>query len=739
MSKVGSLYREMRRRGVLQSAAVYVVGAWVLLQVAITLFPGAGIPDSAIRFVFLGTVLGFPLVMVFGWMYDIGAKGITRTPSAQQLDSEDSSPLRRLDHFLLSGLAALAITLVLSVSALVVSQVDTVVTVADVRPVAEVQPAAENSIAVLPFVNMSEDPSGEYLGDGIAEELLNELANLTTLHVAARTSSFYFKGKNETVPAIAKQLGVRTVLEGSVRRSGDRIRITAQLINAANGFHLWSETFDREVGDIFAIQEEIAGAITGALKVKVLSKELSRPAAVNTESFDAYDYYLLGQYHRDKRNPEALEKSIELFKQALNVDDRFALGYAALASSYLYQAYYSDLSPERVIELTNPLVEKSLELDPRLAKAHAVRASVRSLVGDYAAADVGYKKALELQPNYSAAWSSLGFSLVRQSRLEEAAEAYSRSESLDPLNASLQYNIGALMMLTGRYEAGLAALRKVIALAPERVGTEAAIVHWSVAYGRYEEAAQWVVWLREHQPDSARVAASVARIYGNLGVWDRTWEFVSRAYEKAPDKMEYIDGMGDFYFRTGDYAGFSKFVAEEYEKVDQFAPTRHSPTNKIRYFWHGVAASNEGNYVQATDDLTNAAGGPAGIENLVYDGITPIKHIAYALQQQGRNEEADELLNKCLNLATNALAQGWATPTIHYRTAQVYGLLGQSDDAIAQLRQAVDKGWKIFGDLENDPLWYRMQDDVRFQTIVAAVNNEIRIQGERVKGLLNEP
>ena len=417
MSKVGLLFQETHRRGVLQSAAVYIVGAGVLLQAAKVLFPGAGIPDSAIVFVFIGTVLGFPLVMVFGWMYDIGGKGIKRTPSAHDADTEDGLPLRRSDYFLLSGLAALAVTLVLGVSINVAGEAEPIVAAVDEPPV------AENSIAVLPFVNMSNDPDNDYFGDGIADELLNELVNLTSLHVAARTSSFFFKGKNESIQSIGRQLGVGTVLEGSVRKSGNKIRITAQLINAADGFHLWSQTFDRKIGDIFAIQEEIAAAITTALKVDVLSKESSQLAAAPTESADAYDYYLLGQYHREQRNPDSLEKSIELFKQALALDDRFALAYTALALSYLYQAYVSDLAPERVVELTGPLLEKSLQLDPKLVKAHATQASVRLLVRDFAAADAGFRKVLKLRPNDSGTWSNLGFSLVLQSRLNEAAEA----------------------------------------------------------------------------------------------------------------------------------------------------------------------------------------------------------------------------------------------------------------------------------------------------------------------------
>ena len=319
MSKVGSLFREMRRRGVLQSAAMYIVGAWVLLQAANVLFPGAGIPDSAIRFIFVGTVLCFPLIMVFGWMYDIGARGVRRTPSAQDPNREDGLPLRQFDYFLISGLAALAMTLIVGVSINVVSQSGTVI-VAAVE-----QPVAENSIAVLPFVNMSDDPDNEYFGDGIAEELLNELANVTSLHVAARTSSFSFKGKNEPVQSIGRQLGVGTVLEGSVRRSGDRVRITAQLINAADGYHLWSQTFDRVTGDIFAIQEEIAAAITTALKVEVLSKESSQLAAAPTENFDAFTVFITGDLNR-----------LEILT---------VLWYICYASKRLFFLQYDNLTP----------------------------------------------------------------------------------------------------------------------------------------------------------------------------------------------------------------------------------------------------------------------------------------------------------------------------------------------------------------------------------------------------------
>jgi len=729
--RVGSLFRELRRRGVLQTTAVYIVGAWVILQAANVLFPGAGIPDSAIRFVFIGAVVGFPLVMTFGWMYDITVTGIRRTP-ASELASGDNLPLRKPDYILLATLATLATGLVVGVFAQVMNQAQPTDVVA-----AELT-AAENSIAVLPFVNMSDSADNEYFGDGIAEELLNELANLASLQVAARTSSFFFKGKNEPIQSIGRQLGVRNVLEGSVRKSGNRLRITAQLINVANGYHLWSETYDRKMGDIFAIQEDIARAITTALEVKILGHESRRLSKSPTDNFGAYDFFLLGQHHREQRNPESLEKSLELFDQALELDDQFALGYAEKALSYLYQAYYSGRSPEDVVALTEPLLRKSLELDPDLPKAHATRASVRLLVRDFEAADAGYRKALELRPNYSGAWGNLGFSMVLQSRLEEAAAAYEKSEVLDPLNATQHYNFGALKMLTGRYDEGLAEFKKVVELSPERTATAAAITHWSIVYGRFEEAAQWALKSLAKEPDSVRTPRSLAQIYGNLGIWDKAWEALSRANEMSPDNVGVFREVANFYFQTSDHAGFSSFVASEYEKIDRSASSQYSPTDQARYFWHGVSALLEGNYIQAVDDLTESAGGEDGIVNAVYDEITALKYIAYAYQKQGQDDAAAALLTQCLDLAKNALAQGWNTPAIHYRTAQVYALLGDSDNAIAELQQAVDKGWRAAGGLERDPLWSPLQEDVRFQAIVTQVNDDLEVQRNRVAVILAE-
>jgi len=292
------------------------------------------------------------------------------------------------------------------------------------------------------------------------------------------------------------------------------------------------------------------------------------------------------------------------------------------------------------------------------------------------------------------------------------------------------------MMLTGRYETGLEAFKKVLEISPERTYTAPNIAHWSTVYGRYEEAMRWMIPLQDNDSNLPRATAALAQIYKNLGMSDKFRESMSRAQELSPEDTSLFDLAADFYFQAGDHAGLNDIAATEFEKIDPSASARYSPTNRTRYFWHGLVALLEGNYVQAASDMTEAAGGEEGIDAATYDEITRLKYIAYVYQKQGQVGAANALLSKCLTLAIDAQDQGWDTPTIHYRTAQIYSLQGDLDNAIKELQQAVDRGWLIAGLLEQDPLWAPMQEDVRFQAIAQQVNEALTIERDKVTALL---
>src|SRR6185503_3272472 len=292
-----------------------------------------------------------------------------------------------------------------------------------------------NSIAVLPFINMSADAENEYFCDGLAEELLNALTRIGDLKVAARTSAFSFKGRNTNVSEIGAALNVKTVLEGSVRKSANRLRITAQLINVADGYHLWSERYDREMKDIFDVQDEITLAIVDALKVKLLGDEKQAVLKRHTDDNEAYQLYLKGRYYWNKRTAEGFEKALECFEEAIARDSNYALAYAGLADTHNTRGSYSIVPPKEAFPLAKAAADKALELDDRLAEAHNSRAFLLYMFDwNWSTANEEFQRALELNPDYATAHHWYGWYLIATGRLDEAQREMKRAQRLDSLS-----------------------------------------------------------------------------------------------------------------------------------------------------------------------------------------------------------------------------------------------------------------------------------------------------------------
>ena len=320
-----SLIAELKRRNVIRMAGLYLVGAWLLVQVASTLFPAFGVPDWALRGLVIVLVLGFVPMLVFAWVFELTPDGIKRDAEVSRAESIAPQTARRMDRMIIAVLLLALVyfgfdRLVLAPrrdAALVASTTQSVAA----QATAQAKPTvSRNSIAVLPFVNMSGEAANEYFSDGISEEILNVLAGTPELQVAARTSSFAFKGKTMEVPAIAEQLKVRMVLEGSVRKQGDKVRITAQLIDAQTGFHVWSQTYDRKLEDIFVIQDEIARAIGDELKVKIAAVAGPGQRDGSTRNVAAYDLYLRGMALWHSRTEKGILEAISLFEKAIATD-----------------------------------------------------------------------------------------------------------------------------------------------------------------------------------------------------------------------------------------------------------------------------------------------------------------------------------------------------------------------------------------------------------------------------------
>jgi eukaryotic-like serine/threonine-protein kinase len=323
------------------------------------------------------------------------------------------------------------------------------------------------SIAVLPFVDLSLEKDQEYFADGLAEELLNDLTKIPNLHVAARTSAFAFKGKNEDLRVIAQKLGVTTVLEGSVRKEGKRVRITTQLINAADGFHLWSETYDREMDDIFAVQDDIAGSVAAALKVTLLGvgSGASKPQTINAE---AYDAYLRGDRLLDGGVLQNMEKGIGYFEQALRIDPNYARAWAGLARGHAFQANFGVVSMEEGYRKARQEVEKALQLEPNQSEAFLTLGNIRLYYDwDWAGADAAYKRALELEPGNAGALGGAAATAATLGRFDEALVLARRVVELDPLSVGACHQLGVIASYAGRLDEAEASFRKALELNPQ--------------------------------------------------------------------------------------------------------------------------------------------------------------------------------------------------------------------------------------------------------------------------------
>ena len=720
--------KEARRRGLFHVLALYIVGAWAILQVASLAFPGWHIPDAAIRYVWFGAFWLFPVAVIFGWRYEMTSGGVRRTIKTD--GNIAHVPLSSADSWSISVLALLSLAIVFA----------TVIEVLGMREAVDgivaVDEVPQNSIAVLPFVNMSDDDGNEYFSDGISEQLLNELARVPELHVAARTSAFYYKGKDELVQKMGEQLGVRTLLEGSVRKYGNKVRITAQLINAEDGYHLWSETYDRELDDIFAVQDDIARAIAETLKVEFLMQDGQPPEQAATDNMDAYDLYLRGLAIRSSAATDRLDRAIEMFQGAIDLDPDFAQAYDALAYSELSKVFRGyDTTHEEAASIAGPLLQTALKLQPDLEEAHATLGLMTFLLGRYGESEGHYKTALGINPNYFTGHADYGLTLVHQSRLKEASAAYLRAQALDPLNANLTNRLGLLLMLMGQFDDGYGFVQKSLAIEPDRHATKVALIYWMTNYGRLVDAVRLGESVLETNPDDALTTYVLIRAYAHLGLNGLAEELLAQARQSMPGNPMIRLAADYFWLATGDEVSYGKFAESEFAQVDANAGELIEGSDREKVHNYGRYLLMRGEYQDAAEMLHWAAGGDDGIASTLYDHMHFLKYLALAYRGLDRHEEADELLTQCMGLVATARDSGWATPVLFVRLAEIYALMGDIENAAENLDIAFQKGWRDLGMLENGLFFRDIQDDAEITRIKSLLREDIDSQQRELQSI----
>jgi len=541
-----NFFAELKRRNVYKVAVTYGVVAWLIMQIASQLFPFFDIPNWVVRLVILLLIIGFPIALIIAWAFETTPAGIKRT------DAADSAGQRS------RGGAWIYVVLVgaaLSIGLFFVGRYTAKQAAPQQSQVASAVP--QKSIAVLPLLNESGDPKDEYFSDGLSEELIAALAQINGLKVIGRSSSFRFKDRKDEPKTIGEKLGVSTLLDGTVRKQGDRVRIVAQLVNAADGIQLWTRTFDRQLKDIFAVQEEIARAVAESLKVTLLGSDSTQKRA--SENVEAHNAYLEGHFHFQRRNVEDYRKAVDYFDEAIRLDPDYALVYAERSEAW---TFLGDLTGQRPIMYPKARsdAEKAVAIAPTLAEARAALGFALCFVDwKFAEGLAELKRAKELSPANPTANDLLARIIVYMGQFDEAERQARHAVELDPLSTVTQGNLARVLFYAGKLDEANFFARKAAELQP----TGASNRRWQVliaaqrgdgetalreaqlepddGYRRFELAvAQYVVGDRQ-AADAALgdllakaregYAYQIAEVYAVRGEKDKALEWLQVAFD----------------------------------------------------------------------------------------------------------------------------------------------------------------------------------------------------------------
>src|SRR2546421_11937435 len=457
--KSGTLLSELKRRNVYKVAVAYAVVGWLIAQIATQIFPFLEIPNWVVRLIIVLIAIGFPIALVIAWAFEATPEGIKRTEIADAMPV--SAATRRKKH---AWIYVVVIAATISVTLFFLGRY----TAGNKSVASASNELPAKSIAVLPFDNLSRDPDNAYFAEGVQDEILTRLAKVADLKVISRTSTQRFKSAPSDLREIAKQLGVMNIVEGSVQKANDQVRVNVQLINALSDAHLWADTYDRKLNDIFAVESEIAKTIADTLQVKLTGSEKQMIAAQPTTDTTAYELYHKGRSLWERRSGDNIPKAISFYEQAIARDPNYALAYAGLAQAYILLPFYTGADRRDASVKAKEAALKALRLDSNLAEAHAALGKVLFFSEiDLPGAMREYKRAIELQPNDATAHHWFGNdSLAALGLFEEAIAEGKRAIELDPLSPVINTDFGTIFYYAHRYEESAMQLRKTLEIDP---------------------------------------------------------------------------------------------------------------------------------------------------------------------------------------------------------------------------------------------------------------------------------
>jgi TolB-like protein/Tfp pilus assembly protein PilF len=709
MDTFGEFVTELRRRRVLSNAALYIIAAWVTIQVAGEAID-AGLVRIPQRDVFVAAFLGFPVALVVSWFYDITRQGLVRTPAADADESFDPS-LRLRDYGLLSALAVVWLIGVFLI---------------------HTPAAVEKSIAILPFENPGRDPDNEMFAYGIRVDLQTQLQKLNDLKIVARESS---DRVNTSMPLsqIGLNLGAAYIMRGTVERAFDQVRISVILVHAETETQALAANFDRDLSarNWFDIRNEITDNIVRTLRAELSPEEQRQIRTEPTQSLAAMNAYGQGMRRKGKRTVGSLAEAIESFRTAIELDPEFALAYVGLADSVYLHQLYSQAPLDEVIPIMKEAVDKSIAIDDELGEAYVTRAVIERIDnGDTIAAETYFTRALDLSPNYPVAHQWYGAFLSSTGRREQGLASKRRALALDPQSAHLAFEVGITLMSMGRNDEALEQFEGAIALDPAVPGPYERTADIHRSRGRLAEAARWQHKGVALDPDDPMARIFLGLIYLDLGDTDAAEEWFDRAAGLMPREFPLADGMKEsLLLRRGDVEG-----ALEYARTNiVFAPSgRHTLAN-LRD--HDLRSGNFdealARYEVAFPELLTEK--PPVVNE---DNVQIAIDIAPILLRMGQLERGNQFLDISLEVISAAAFPGDLIDFGIHRVT-IYALQGNTDAALATLQRTIDAGWRDrwWLSLELDSSLDSIRDEPEFQSMLQVIRDDMASQLARLEEL----
>jgi TolB-like protein/Flp pilus assembly protein TadD len=720
---------ELKQRHVLRVGGLYVVSGWAVFQVINTLFPALNLPRWSVTLVAVLFLMGLPIVLIIAYAFEHTPDGIRRSASA---DLSAPGPSAGWFDWTLLAASVAIVALTVSQFSLAVreraqarSAATPATTVDEPAAAPAPEPVANASIAVLPFVSFSDAPDGEYFADGLTEELINSLAQLPDLKVAGRTSAFYFKGRNEDLREIGRKLGVAHVLEGSVRRSGERMRVTAQLIKVADGFHIWSETYDRTLSDAFATQTEISTSVAQVLKARLLDN-MAVTATQKTRDPRAYNLELVAGQHLRKHELAEMQEAREQYKQLIELepDNPRALAGLAEATMFLAQDFLAlDFDPAR--QESQAAIERALAIDPQSVDAWRVKGLIDYLVAirsselRYAElAEASFRRAVELNPNDAPSLELLANSLIGNGQTEQAIAMLQRALAIDPLSRLGQTLLGSALAAQGRFAEARRQYDSLIELYPDYTTARISLANLLIAQGQLDEAVLDLDDARLIQADPV-AGFMLANCYANL---DMQTEMMATLEGIREPPTAAAVARAAILLRNGEEEAITELAAEQ-------LATTHDP------IWSAIGIVSS----TLMDDtgtaralLPNAVPGllkdpPATGDYTALDALI----VGYVLRETGSADQAGKIARAILADRPAPVTEYVSNDRLWTR-AVAFALLNEVDNAIAELRRATDRGFRTLIDfeyfvrLEDYPFMSPVVSDPRFKAIAAQIDADNR-------------